>query len=81
MGGGAVTVTARAGEASGDAHVTVEIDLDRVALVALYNATDGPNWVDNTNWADGRAAGGVVRGGHGQTGPSGRAQPEGELGR
>ena len=47
---GAATITARAGEASGDAIVTVEIDLDRVALVALYNATDGPNWVDNTNW-------------------------------
>ena len=47
---GAATITARAGEASGDALVTVEIDLDRAALVALYNATDGPNWVDNTNW-------------------------------
>ena len=23
---------------------------DRAALVALYNATDGPNWNDNTNW-------------------------------
>ena len=23
---------------------------DREALVALYNATDGPNWADNTNW-------------------------------
>ena len=23
---------------------------DRDALVALYNATDGPNWKDNTNW-------------------------------
>ena len=23
---------------------------DRSALVALYNVTDGPNWVDNTNW-------------------------------
>ena len=23
---------------------------DRAALVALYNATDGPNWIDNTNW-------------------------------
>ena len=23
---------------------------DRDALVALYNATDGPNWADNTNW-------------------------------
>ena len=50
VGGGAVMVTATAGEVFGDALVTVEIDLDRVALVALYNATDGPNWVDNTNW-------------------------------
>ena len=23
---------------------------DREALVALYNATDGPNWINNTNW-------------------------------
>ena len=23
---------------------------DEAALVALYNATDGPNWTDNTNW-------------------------------
>ena len=23
---------------------------DRAALVALYNATGGPNWLDNTNW-------------------------------
>ena len=23
---------------------------DRAALVALYNATDGPDWTDNTNW-------------------------------
>ena len=50
VGAGQAEVTAMAGEASGDALVTVAIDLDRVALVALYNATDGPNWVDNTNW-------------------------------
>ena len=47
---GSATITARAGQASGDALVTVAIDLDRAALVALYNAMDGPNWVDNTNW-------------------------------
>lgn len=26
---------------------------DSLALVALYNATDGDNWTDNTNWLDG----------------------------
>ena len=26
------------------------MDSDRAALVALYEATDGPNWVDNGNW-------------------------------
>ena len=25
-------------------------ETDRAALVALYNATDGDNWTDNTNW-------------------------------
>ncbi len=47
---GAVTVTATAGDAAGEARVTVMQSADRTALVALYNATDGPNWVDNTNW-------------------------------
>ena len=23
---------------------------DRAALIALYHATDGPNWIDSTNW-------------------------------
>ena len=23
---------------------------DRTTLVALYNATDGPNWTNNENW-------------------------------
>ena len=50
VGSGAVIVTATAGEASGDALVTVAINPDRGALVALYNATDGPNWVNNENW-------------------------------
>ena len=26
---------------------------DSLALVALYNATGGPNWTDNTNWLNG----------------------------
>ena len=47
---GTVTVTATADSASGSSEVTVEEHPDRAALVALYNGTDGPNWVDNTNW-------------------------------
>ena len=46
---GAATITATAGDARGTAQITVE-NPDRAALVALYNATDGPNWVDNDNW-------------------------------
>ena len=29
---------------------------DSLALVALYNATDGPNWTVNTNWLTGPVA-------------------------
>jgi len=25
-------------------------EIDRNALIAIYNATDGPSWTDNTNW-------------------------------
>ena len=27
---------------------------DRAALVALYNATGGPNWINNRNWLSSR---------------------------
>ena len=27
-----------------------QVDTDKAALVALYHATDGPNWSNNTNW-------------------------------
>ena len=46
---GTATITATAEEASGTSEITV-VNPDRAALVALYNATDGPNWIDNTNW-------------------------------
>ena len=46
---GTATITATAGSASDTSQITVE-NPDRAALVALYEATDGPNWVDNTNW-------------------------------
>ena len=48
-GEGTATITAAAGDVSGTSEITV-VNPDRAALVALYNATDGPNWVDNTNW-------------------------------
>ena len=47
---GTVTVTATAGSASGSSEVTVEEYPDRVALVALYNSAEGPNWVNSKNW-------------------------------
>ncbi len=29
---------------------STSVDSDRAVLIALYNATGGPNWEDNTNW-------------------------------
>ena len=46
---GAATITASAGSGQGTAEITV-MDLERAALVALYEAMDGPNWVDSENW-------------------------------
>ena len=46
---GTARITAAAGDASGAAEIMVE-NPDRAALVALYEATDGPNWVDDDNW-------------------------------
>ena len=48
-GEGTATITATAGDVSATSEITVT-NPDRAALVALYNAADGPNWVDNTNW-------------------------------
>ncbi len=49
VGVGTTTITATVGDASGTSAITVT-NPDRAALVSLYNATDGPNWFDNTNW-------------------------------
>ena len=46
---GATTITATAGVAGGSAEVIV-LDPERDALVALYLATDGPNWANSDNW-------------------------------
>ena len=34
----------------GTAQAQTSVATDRAALVALYNATDGANWTNNTNW-------------------------------
>ena len=49
LGEGVATITATAGSAQGTAQITVA-NPDRAALVALYNSTDGPNWVNNEHW-------------------------------
>ncbi len=49
VGEGTAKITATAGDATGAAEITVE-NPDRAALVALYEATDGPNWVNSDNW-------------------------------
>ena len=46
---GTATITATADGASGTSEIRVEYP-DRAALVALYEATDGPNWINNDNW-------------------------------
>ncbi|MDE2752657.1 MAG: Ig-like domain-containing protein, partial [Gemmatimonadota bacterium] len=46
---GTARIRATASDVSGTGQITVE-NPDRTALVALYEATDGPNWVNNDNW-------------------------------
>ena len=47
---GTATIRASAGSAQGTAEILVGPNQDRAALIALYEATDGPNWVDAENW-------------------------------
>ena len=47
----AVTVSVSDGNGGADSiNVTINVTADRAALVALYNATGGVNWTNNTNW-------------------------------
>ena len=48
---GSATITARAGDITADVEVTFrDTSRDRDALIALYHATDGPNWHNNESW-------------------------------
>ncbi len=48
---GAAQITATAGNASASVTVTVmDTRRDREALIALYHATNGPNWTISSNW-------------------------------
>ena len=49
VAGGTATITASAGTGQGTAEITV-VDLQRAALVAFYEATGGPNWINSANW-------------------------------
>ncbi|MCY3773566.1 MAG: hypothetical protein OXG98_16290 [Gemmatimonadetes bacterium] len=59
-------------DASVTANATVSVstsDTDRAALIALYNATNGPNWTNNDNWLSELPMGqwhGVTTGGNGR---------------
>ena len=54
----------------------MECDLqsDREILVALYESTDGPNWVNAENWLTDAPLGGVARSAHGGGRPSRTAE-------
>ena len=56
IGEGVTTITARAGHGEGTAEITV-MDAARAVLVALYEATDGPNWTNANNWLTDAALG------------------------
>ena len=56
VGEGSAQVTVSSGDAAAITYFVVsseEADPELQALVALYNATDGRNWADNTNWLRG----------------------------
>ena len=46
---GTATIAAMTRDTRGTSGITVA-NPDRAALVALYEATDGPNWVNSENW-------------------------------
>ena len=64
----AITLASVAG--TGLAQAQTNALTDRAALVALYNATDGPNWANRANWLSGQPIGdwyGIVTDDSGRT--------------
>ena len=55
-GEGVTTITASSGTVRGTAEITV-VDADRAVLVALYEATNGPGWLQNEGWLSDRPIG------------------------
>ena len=54
---GSGTLRAAFQDLSATASVTVAAPAEEVALVALYNATGGPDWTENTMWLTGAPRG------------------------
>lgn len=50
VGAGTAEITAAVEDYSAHAQVTVNEDTDREVLVALFNATNGPAWKENSGW-------------------------------
>ena len=50
MGDGVVKIVATADTVSGAADITVQYDVQREALLKLYESMNGDNWFDNDNW-------------------------------
>ena len=64
----AITLASVAG--TGLAQAQTNALTDRAALVALYNATDGPNWANRADWLSGQPIGdwyGIVTDDSGRT--------------
>ena len=49
LGEGETTIVASVGDVQGTSRITVR-NPERAALIAFYQATDGPNWQNNEGW-------------------------------